>query len=413
MPRLAAAFAFLLASGFAFAEDWPVWRGPRADGTVTDSGFVTTWSATENVKWKTLIPGTGHSSPVVSKGKVFVTACREAERERVLYCVDRASGKILWEKVAVVSDLEKKHGENSWASSTPACDGERVFVSFLDKPHMRVYAFDYSGNKVWEKTPGEFHSVHGFGVAPMIYKDLVILNADQDAPKGLKAYIVALDRKTGEEKWRIDRPTKLRSYCPPVIVEAAGKKQMVLTGSKCVASYDPDTGAQLWIIDGPTEQFVSSMVYHDGLVLLTAGFPVHWVMAIDPSGSGNVTKTHVKWSHKNEGGYVPSPVAAAGKLFVVDDKLGFASCWDVKTGKEYWKEKLGGATGYHASAVAAEGRVYFTNDAGVTFVVKADGELDVLAKNALGEKVYASPAFSDGDIFHRSEKHLWCIGKKN
>jgi len=204
----------------------------------------------------------------------------------------------------------------------------------------------------------------------------------------------------------------LRSYCPPVIVEAAGKKQMVLTGSKCVASYDPDTGKQIWIVDGPTEQFVSSMVMHDGLLLLTAGFPVHWVMAIDPSGTGNVTKTHVKWSHKNEGGYVPSPVAAAGKLFVVDDKLGFASCWDVKTGKEFWKEKLGGATGYHASAVAAEGRVYFTNDAGVTFVVKADGELNVLAKNALGEKVYASPAFSDGDIFHRGEKHLWCIGNK-
>jgi len=413
MSRLAAALAITFSLALAaHAEDWPAWRGPRSDGTVTDTGYPTTWSATENVKWKTAIPGSGHSSPVVSKGKVFVTACREAEKQRVLYCVDRVSGKILWEKVVLVSDLEKKHGENSWASATPACDGERVFVSFLDKPQMRVYAFDYDGNKVWEKNPGEFHSVHGFGVAPMLHKDLVIFNADQDAPKGLKAYIVALDRKTGEEKWRIDRPTKLRSYCPPVVVQAAGKSQLVLTGSKCVASYDPDTGKQLWILDGPTEQFVSSMVLHDGLLLLTAGFPVHWVMAIDPSGSGNVTKTHVKWSHKNEGGYVPSPVAHGGKLFVVDDKQGFASCWDVKTGKEYWKEKLGGATGYHASAVAAEGRVYFTNDAGVTFVVKADGELDVLAKNALGERVYASPAFSNGDIFHRGEKHLWCIGKQ-
>lgn len=412
MPRLASVLALAFSLSQTQAEDWPSWRGPRSDGTVKDTGYVTTWSATENVKWKTLIPGIGHSSPVVSKGKVFVTACREKEKERVLYCVDRATGKILWEKVVLVSDLERKHGENSWASSTPACDGERVYVSFLDMPQMRIFAYDYSGNKVWEKNPGEFHSVHGFGVAPMLYKDMLILNGDQDAPKGRQAYIVALDRKTGEEKWRIDRPTKLRSYCPPVVIEAAGRKQMVLTGSKCVASYDPDTGEQLWIIDGPTEQFVSSMVLHDGVLLMTAGFPVHWVMAIDPSGKGNVTNTHVKWSHKNEGGYVPSPVAAAGKLFVVDDKQGFASCWDVKTGKEYWKEKLGGATGYHASAVAAEGRVYFTNDAGVTFVVKADGELDVLAKNALGEKVYASPAFSDGDIFHRSEKHLWCIGKK-
>ncbi|HEY2908914.1 MAG TPA: PQQ-binding-like beta-propeller repeat protein [Gemmataceae bacterium] len=412
MRRFAAAAALLLTANFTFAEDWPGWRGPRSDGTVADTGYPITWSATENVKWKALIPGIGHSSPVVSKGKVLVTSCIPAEKKRMLYCVDRTSGKILWERVVLVSGLEKKHGENSWASATPACDGERVFVSFLDMPQMRVYCYDYSGKKMWEKNPGEFHSVHGFGVAAMIYKDMVIVNADQDAPKGKRAYIVALDRQTGDEKWRIDRPTKLRSYCPPLVVEAAGKKQLVLTGSKCVASYDPDTGKQIWIIDGPTEQFVSSMVLHDGLLLMTAGFPDHWVMAIDPSGTGNVTKTHVRWSKKNDGGYVPSPVACAGKLFVVDDKQGFASCWDVKSGKSYWKERLGGATGFHASAIAAEGHVYFTNDAGVTFVVKADGNLDVLAKNTLGEKVYASPAFSDGDIFHRGEKHLWCIGKK-
>jgi outer membrane protein assembly factor BamB len=245
----------------------------------------------------------------------------------------------------------------------------------------------------------------------MLYKDLVIINGDQDAPSGQKAYIVALDKRTGEERWRIDRPNKLRSYCPPVIVDAAGKKQMVLTGSKCVTSYDPDTGKQNWIIDGPTEQFVSSMVIHDGVLLLTAGFPVYWVMAIDPSGSGNVTKTHILWSHKNEGGYVPSPVAHHGKMFLVDDK-GLASCWDVKTGKEYWREQLSTRIKYHASAVVADGRVYFTADDGVTYVVKASGDYELLAKNPLGEAVLASPAFSDGDIFIRGAKHLWCLGEK-
>jgi outer membrane protein assembly factor BamB len=407
---LSVALLLAVSAGFVAAEDWPGWRGPRADGTVADRGFPLTWSATENVKWKTELAGTGHSSPVVSKGKVFVAGCVEQEKTRVLYCLDRVTGKILWERAAVVSDLERKHNENSWASSTPAADGERVYITFLDKPEMRVYCYDYQGNKLWDKNPGEFHSVHGFCSPPMLYKDLVIVNGDQDAPKGQTAYIVALDKKTGEEKWRADRPNKLRSYCPPVVIDAAGKKQLVLTGSKCVASYDPDTGKQNWIINGPTEQFVSSMVLHDGVLLLTAGFPDHWVMAIDPSGSGNVTKTHVLWSKSKEGGYVPSPVAHAGKLFLVDDK-GVASCWDVKTGKQYWKERLSGK-GHHASAVAADGRVYFVADDGTTFVVKASDEFDVLAKNALGERVFASPAFSDGDIFLRGAKHLWCIGEK-
>ncbi|VTT98597.1 Pyrrolo-quinoline quinone OS=Pedosphaera parvula (strain Ellin514) GN=Cflav_PD1224 PE=4 SV=1: PQQ_3: PQQ_2 [Gemmataceae bacterium] len=397
-------------AGWTAAEDWPGWRGPRSDGTVTETGFPLTWTAKDNVRWKTELPGTGHSSPVVGKGKVFVAGCVEAEKKRVLYCVDRATGKILWEKAAVVSELEKKHNENSWASSTPAADGERVYITFLDKPHLRVFCYDHAGNLVWEKSPGEFHSQHGFCSPPMLYKDLVIVNGDQDAPKGLSAYIVAFDKKTGEEKWRADRPTKLRSYCPPVVIDAAGKKQLVLTGSKCVASYDPDTGKQNWIINGPTEQFVSSMVLHDGVLLMTAGFPEHWVMAIDPSGSGNVTKSHVLWSKQKEGGYVPSPVAHAGKLFLVDDR-GVASCWDVKTGKQYWKERLSGK-GHHASGVAADGRVYFTSDEGVTFVLKASAEYEVLAQNPLGERVFSSPAFSDGEIFLRGAKHLWCIGEK-
>lgn len=411
MHRLLPAAALLgLLAPTAPSEDWPVWRGPRSDGTVADTGYPLTWSATENVRWKAELPGTGHSSPVVSRGKVFVTGCVEAEKKRVLYCLDRATGKLLWEKVAVVSELEKKHNENSWASSTPAADGERVYVTFWDKPHLRAYCYDYAGNLVWEKTPGEFHSVHGFGCAVTLHKDLLIVNADQDAPKGLSAYLVALDRKTGEERWRADRPNRLRSYCPPVVVEVGGRKQLVLTGSKCVASYDPDTGKQLWLVDGPTEQFVSSVVLHDGVLLLTAGFPTHWVMAIDPAGSGNVTKTHVLWSKKGEGGYVPSPVAAGGMLFLVDDK-GVASCWDVKTGKQHWKERLGGK-GHHASAVAADGRVYFVSDEGVTYVVKAAAEYEVVAKNALGERVFASPAFSDGEVFVRGARHLWCLTAK-
>ena len=420
MPqRLAAAFVLLLLAGLATAEDWPGWRGPRADGTVLDTGYPLTWSDKQNVKWKTPLPGGGHSSPIVSKGKVFVTGCVEAEQRRVLYCLDRTGGKILWDETLLKVPLEYKHGENSFASSTAATDGERVYVTFFEQHRARVfgrelkgkgfahvYCYDTAGKKLWEKVPGEFYSVHGFCSPPTLYNDLVIVNCDQDA----KAYLVAFDKRTGEERWRADRPNKTRSYCPPVVIEAAGRKQLVLTGSKSVASYDPDTGKQLWVIDGPTEQFVSSMVYHDGVLLMTAGFPEHWVMAIDPAGSGNVTKTHTLWSKQKEGGYVPSPVAYRGMLFLVDDD-GAASCWDVRTGERYWKETLRKRR-HHASAVVADGRVYFTDDDGITRVVKADKEFDILATNPLGEKVMASPAFSDREIFIRSEKHLWCIAGK-
>jgi outer membrane protein assembly factor BamB len=238
----------------------------------------------------------------------------------------------------------------------------------------------------------------------VLYKDLVVVNGDQDA----EAFLVALDKKTGEERWRIDRPNKLRSYCPPVIAEVNGKPQMVLTGSKCVASYDPDTGKQNWIVNGPTEQFVSSVVFHRGLVLLTAGYPERWVMAIDPTGTGNVTKSHVRWSKKNDGGYVPSPVAHNGHFYLVTDE-GVGSCWEVRTGKRVWSERLGGH--HSGSGVVAGGHVYFTDDDGETFVLKASPEFELVSRNKIDEHCYSSPAFSDGEIFLRGERHLFCISQ--
>ena len=265
---------------------------------------------------------------------------------------------------------------------------------------LRVYCYDFDGNLVWEKSPGEFHSVHGFCSPPMLYKDLVIVNGDQDAPKGQTAYIVALDKKTGEERWRIDRPNKLRSYCPPIIVEAAGKKQMVLTGSKCVASYDPDTGKQYWIIDGPTEQFVSSMVYHQGVLLDDRRLSGQLGDGDRSAGSGNVTKTHVLWSKKNEGGYVPCPWPTMASSLV--DDHGVASCWDVHSGKQDWKERLSGKE-HHASAVCADGRIYLTADDGVTFVLKARAEFEVLAKNPSARALRLARFLGWGDLHPRCE----------
>lgn len=407
-----------LSTSPAGADNWPSWRGPKNDGTVPDGGYPLEWSAKENVAWKTEIPGRGHSSPVVWGDRVFVTSCleganpkdRDTPRDRVLICVDRKDGKVLWQKTIVKAKLEPIHNENSYASSTPATDGTYVYVATFDIPKVIVAAYDFKGNEVWRKSPGEFQSVHGFGIPPVLYKDKVIVNCDQDGEKKTKpAYIVALDKKTGEEKWRIDRPVRIRSYTPPLIVEAAGKMQMVLTGATKVTSYDPDTGKRHWIIDGPTEQFVASMIYHKDHFYLTAGFPTYHVMCIKPDGAGNVTKSHVVWHEKVGAGYVPSPVAHKDNIFLVHDD-GRASCRDARTGKLHWLERLG--KHHHASPVVADGRVYFTDDDGVTHVVKADTTFEVLAKNPIGEACFSSPAFSNGQIFLRGAKHLFCVGKE-
>lgn len=379
-------------------EEWSGWRGPRHDGTSLETGFPLKWSATENVVWKVAVPGKGHSSPVVWGDRLFLTTCIEDSGDRKLLCVDRKDGKLLWEKVVVTVPLERKHNLNSFASSTPVTDGKRVWVAFLEDQRFQIFCYDMDGALLWKKSPGEFHSVHGFCSSPILYKDMVIYNGDQDAV----AYIVALDQATGAERWRADRPNRTRSYVPPVIFEAGGKTQLVLSGSKCVASYDPDTGKQLWLIDGPTEQFVASMVYADGVFFITGGFPQYHVLGLSPEGT-------ILWRDKGQEicSYVPSPVAWDKYFFIASD-VGTATCFEARTGKRMWKEKL--SKHISASPVAACGYLYFPDDKGVTHVLKAGPELEKVADNELGEDCYASPALSQGRIYMRTAKSLWCIG---
>lgn len=401
------------------AEEWPGWRGPRLDGTSQETEVPVHWSGQENIAWKAYVPGIGHSSPVVWGDKVFLTSCLLKEKHRLLLCYDRKSRSKLWEKLVVTAPLEKKHKLNSFASSTPATDGEFVYVTFLAEPNILVACYDFQGKKIWEKSPGKFISPHGFCSTPVLYKNLLIINCDQDArfakdPKE-KSFIVALDKKTGQEVWRIeDRPFQIRSYCVPLIVEAGGKMQLVLSGTKCVTSYEPDTGKLIWKIDGPTEQFVASPVYGSGLFFLTAGFPDFHNMAIRPDGTGNITKSHVVWHEDKvaarKASYVPSPIAH-GKFFYVVSDLGFVSCFEAKTGKRQFMEQLG--QHHSASPVSANGLLYFLDDDGDTYVLKAGPRFELVAKNSLGEECYGSPAISRGQILIRSLNHLYCIGKKN
>ena len=445
MKRILPALILLFCAVPAHAEDWPSWRGPRLDGHSSEKNLPIKWSVTkakatgketmENIVWRTPIAGSGHSSPIVQGDDVFLTTCLIKEQKRILLCLDRLSGKLKWEREVAQSPLEPKHGLNSHASSTPVTDGKYVYVAFVrlrhktdndsppSKPREKsrvapdmvpeivVAAYDYAGNKTWEKVPGRFYSTHGFCSSPILYNDKLIVNADQDA----EAYIVALDKTTGEEKWRVDRPNRTRSYCVPLIVEAGGKTQMVLSGSLCVTSYDPDTGKLIWIIKGPTEQYVASLVYGDGLLFLTTGFPEYHNMAIRPDGAGDITKTHIVWHEKTtarKASYVPSPLAVGKFFYVISDK-GFLSCFDAQTGKRTFYEDLGHDDRRHSSSpILADGYVYVTGDDGTTCVLKGNGQFEVVSRNPLGDACDSSAAVSQGQIFIRTRSYLYCIGKK-
>ena len=387
----------------SFAEDWPGWRGPRGDGTIIDSSAPVKWSLPDNLVWKLPIEGKGHASPIVIGEKLFLVTAIEKDKSRKLLCIDRKKGREIWRTDVLKSPFERVHRLNSRSSSTPCSDGKRIYVSFLDATHMYVAAYDLDGKKLWEVRPGVFSSIHGYCSSPILWKDTVIINGDHDGP----GYLVALDKKTGKTIWKIDRPNNTRSYCTPIIREIDGRNQLILSGSLCVASYDPDNGKLHWISDGPTEQYVASMVYNGNLLFMTCGFPKRFMQAIKPTGSGNVTKTHVAWQTTKGCSYVPSPVAV-GPYFVVVADNGVASCFVAKTGERLWMERLKG--GHSASLLTVNGLVYFLSDGGIMTVVKPGPKFEILAENKVGENTYASPIVSKGNLFIRGEKNLFCIG---
>jgi outer membrane protein assembly factor BamB len=414
---------FFFVAGLVRAENWPGWRGPSGDGVSAEKGIPTKWSSTENIAWRIAVPGEGHSSPIVWGDKVFLTSSLTEKNKRILLCLDRLSGQTVWQRDVVQSPPETIHRLNSRASGTPATDGKQVYVTFMRAegdeviaPNVGserlitpgkiiVAAYDMDGNEKWKTNVGDFVSAHGFNTCPVLFEDLVILNGDHDG----NAYLVALDRQSGRQRWRTRRENKTRSYATPIIREIDGITQMILSGSLCIASYDPRNGKRHWIVDGPTEQFVASMVYDGKYVFATGGYPERHTLAIRPGGKGNVTDTHIAWRTTRGAAYVPSPIISGRYLLMVADS-GIASCFEARTGKRHWMERLPG--GHSPSAVSADGLVYFVSDRGVTTIIRPSETFAVIAKNELGEPVSASPAISQGQIFLRTHQHLYCIGSK-
>ena len=400
-------FLIGLASGELVAENWPAWRGPRGDGSSLEKQAPVHWNAMSNVIWKAEVHGVGHASPIIWENRVFVfTALTETE-ERQLLAYDTKDGKLLWRQTVLKAPLESKHAKNSHASSTHATDRKRVFASFLDGREMVVAAHDFSGNQQWLVRVGEFYSQFGFCSSPIISDNKLIVSADHE--RG--AFITALDPKNGKTLWKTERRKGTRGYSTPLGVKVSGRNQIVLAGALSVRGYAARDGRELWHYDGPTDSFVATPVYSPTLKLLfvVGGYPEKVIVALNPTGNEKLDADSVKWRTNKGGAYVPSPVISGQYLLSISE-AGVAHCFDAATGKLFLEERLGVQ---HASPVAAAGLVYFLNDEGVTHVVKAAPEFNLVAKNELGEPCYASPAVSRGRVFIRGGRQLFCIAGEN
>ena len=411
-------FLFLLFLAAPIRADWPGFRGPGAQGVSAERGLPVTWSETQNVVWKLKMPGPGSSSPIVWKDSVFVTCysgyglVKEDKGDpktlkRHLLCVDRQSGKVLWNKEVPAQLPEVRFSqfitEHGYASSTPATDGERVVVFF---GRSGVVAFDLQGQELWQASVGTSLNGWGSAASPLLYKNLVIVNAGVES-----SALVALDKATGKQVWRAKGIGDC--WSSPVLVDVQGKPEVVLNAQGTVYGFDPETGAKRWECDGPSLGAASSSPVSQGGIVYVMGAgsaepPA--VMAIKAGGAGDVTKTHVVWKQKG-GVNHSSPV-------LVDDRLYWAGgqlwCAKAKSGAVLFQQRLYEGRSEYASPVAADGKIYLFTRRNGAFVVAAEDRFEQLAHNRLDDTsdFNASPAFSHGRLFVRSNETLYCLGAR-
>lgn len=432
---LIAAFGNLIVNAKQPAN-WPQWRGPDGQGVSTEKDLPTEWTANKNIKWKTSIAGRGHSSPIIWGKKIFLTTALDGEAvpgrtpgvtHKLLdgsdfvhpdavgadlkhtfkvICLDRDTGKILWERVAFEGPVhDSRHKKASFASSTPATDGKYVFAFFGTEG---LYAYDYNGRLLWKKDLGKLGTASvGYGVSPILFGDLVIMQCDES---GGQSFIAAFDKKTGKEVWRAARKVDV-TWSSPVLVRTAKRTELVAAAAEAIVAYDPATGKELWRHKGLESNAVPTPVVSNDLVVVTSGYPAKIALALRGGGSGDITGTsQLVWSYNKGTAYVPSPILYGDYVYLMTGN-GSVTCLDAKTGKvQYEGARVPKSVTFMASPVAFEGKILLTSEDGDTFMIKAGPVHEVLGTNALGEPVYASPAIADGKIFIRGEKTLYAIG---
>lgn len=412
-----AALAFVSLSPVVRAENWGHWRGPNGNGTAIDARPPLEWSSTKNVKWKVELPRWENSSPVVWDNQVFVTVAAPIDEgapgeiptfEFKILSFDRARGDLLWQQTCIVAKPhQSSHQTNGFAGASPCTDGQHVYAHFGSRG---LYCYTMDGDLVWKRDFGRMQTLNDFGEgsSPTIEGDKILVPWDHQGPSAL----YALDKRTGEILWKADRdePT---CWATPLVVEHAGRKQVVMNGQNFARSYDLETGEELWRCSGQTVRPVASPVATDGLVYVGSGFQGSFLGAFRLDGRGDIKGTdQVAWVIDRNVTDISSPLLSSGRIYFHNGKKGMLSCVDAATGKPYYTAvRIDGITMTYASPIAAGGHVYLTALDGTTVVIEDSPELKIVATNTLGEKIGGTPAPVDRELFIRGEKHLFCIAE--
>jgi outer membrane protein assembly factor BamB len=397
------------------SENWTRFRGPSGQGISTESGLPIRWSPNDNVAWKTAIPGEGWSSPVIHGDDVFVTSTTDDGRWCHVICVDRRSGQIRWNTKVFKQETNKTRNENSYATPTPTTDGQHVYAVFSSG---KIVAVDFDGKVAWINRDIKFYGHHGLAASPILYENLVIMAYDgssdgENNKVGWKipwdqAVLLAVDKTSGKVRWRGKRGLSRLGHVTPNVLRGSGADQIISGAGDAVQGFDPTSGRRIWSIYSKGEGVTPSIVIGDGIVFSCSGFEAPTIRVIRPDGQGDVTDSHIIWEQTKG-------VPALASMLYVDPYIysvgveGVVTCFDATSGDIVWQDRVGGK--HSSSPIYADGKIYFLSEQeGESVVIRSGPKLDILARNRLDEICKASMAASQGNLFIRSEQHLFCIG---
>lgn len=412
-----ATLVVLLPIGQTWAADWPRFRGPDGTGVSDETGLPMTWSRSENIRWRIELPAAGNSSPVVTRGKVLITCATEGGAQRGLYCYDRRDGSLLWSQSVVFTGHEPTHATNPPCASSAATNGEVVVVWHGS---AGVHCYDLDGRPLWSRDLGPFRHIWGYAASPVVHRDRVVLNCGP----GARSFVTALALADGQTLWQVDEPGDdgepapgtergkwIGSWSTPHVAAIDGREQVIVSLPHRIKSYDFETGEVLWTCEGLGDLVYTSPVLGSGFCVAMSGYHGPAV-ALRLGGSGDVTGTHRLWHATQQNPQRIGSGVILGQYMYLANANGVMHCIHVESGELCWQGRL--AESIWGSLLAAEGRLYVTDQAGTTYVMAANPErLEVLAENRLEEPSNSTPAFSDGEIFLRTARALYCIGRND